>query len=206
MKITKNLIGASKGTIKPEGIVIHYDASGSSESTIRHLKNQGLGYHFLLPRRGEIIQLAETNEKLYHAGRSKWGMYENLNDHFLGICFCSWGLLKKRDNKYFAYPKRWTYQVNLNDSEVIKCPSLNPLRRPCHAAFVDKTERYWEKIRKPQWDNLLKLLKCFIELGIDIDLICGHDECSDSKIDPGGALSTSVNYLRSYLKQEVMEK
>ena len=41
--------------------------------------------HYLIDRSGQIIKLAEDNEVAWHAGKSKWKKFKNLNEKSIGI-------------------------------------------------------------------------------------------------------------------------
>ena len=41
--------------------------------------------HYLINRKGEITQMVRDKNVAWHAGKSKWGKYTNLNNHSIGI-------------------------------------------------------------------------------------------------------------------------
>ena len=41
--------------------------------------------HYLIDRKGEILRLVEDNKIAWHAGKSKWKKFINLNKNSIGI-------------------------------------------------------------------------------------------------------------------------
>ena len=41
--------------------------------------------HYLINRKGKITQMVRDENVAWHAGKSKWGKYTNLNNHSIGI-------------------------------------------------------------------------------------------------------------------------
>lgn len=163
----------------PQGIVVHYTASGDNVSGIIHaLKAKHLGYHVLVMRDGRVIKLLPWEERCDHAGRSLHNGF-NANAHFLGVAFASWGEIRKKGDKFFAWPNDWTHEIP-NDT-VIKGRSA-----------TSDVERWWEATTKKQTGALLWLLReLCAKFSINPQMICGHEECAiphGRKIDPGGCL------------------
>jgi N-acetylmuramoyl-L-alanine amidase len=59
----------------------------SEIDSIERLKNikSRVSCHYLINRKGEIIQMVEDNKVAWHAGKSKWKNFENLNENSIGI-------------------------------------------------------------------------------------------------------------------------
>ena len=60
--------------------------------------------HYLISREGKIFQMVKDNRIAWHAGKSKWGKLENLNDKSIGI-----ELVNKGHN--FGYEKFTNLQI-----------------------------------------------------------------------------------------------
>ena len=68
-------------------VIIHYTGMQSEIDSIERLKNikSRVSCHYLINRKGEIIQMVEDNKVAWHAGKSKWKNFENLNENSIGI-------------------------------------------------------------------------------------------------------------------------
>jgi N-acetylmuramoyl-L-alanine amidase len=68
-------------------VVIHYTGMQSEIESIKRLKDPKfkVSCHYLINRKGRIIQMVRDKHIAWHAGRSKWKQFNNLNDLSLGI-------------------------------------------------------------------------------------------------------------------------
>tara|TARA_X000000950_G_scaffold229131_1_gene276853 strand:+ start:3891 stop:4598 length:708 start_codon:yes stop_codon:yes gene_type:complete len=68
-------------------IVIHYTGMQSEIESIKRLKNPKykVSCHYLINRKGKIIQMVRDNNIAWHAGKSKWKKFKNLNKNSIGI-------------------------------------------------------------------------------------------------------------------------
>ena len=68
-------------------VIIHYTGMQSEVDSIKRLKNPlyKVSCHYLINRKGEAIQMVRDNHVAWHAGKSKWKKYVNLNNISLGI-------------------------------------------------------------------------------------------------------------------------
>ena len=68
-------------------VIIHYTGMQSEIESIKRLKNPKykVSCHYLINRRGEIIQMVKDINIAWHAGKSKWKKFNNLNNSSLGI-------------------------------------------------------------------------------------------------------------------------
>lgn len=170
----------------PKGVVVHYTAGPSLKAAISELKLRSLAYHFIITRDGVIYQTANCNQKTAHAGISEWrGLY--CNSEFIGLAIDSWGLLKIKDGKRYAWPKNYGLEIQ---SEV-------------NVTNVNGRDEYWEAATDPQEKSFWTLLRAILkEYNISPDFVCGHDECAvpkGRKCDPGGTLPTMAS-IREALK------
>lgn len=77
-------------------ILVHHTAS-SPKTTFQQIINflnqkDEKSVHFAVGRAGEIAQLADENDRAFHAGISEWNGIKNLNDHSVGIEILSDGI------------------------------------------------------------------------------------------------------------------
>tara|TARA_B100001250_G_C19722738_1_gene754587 strand:+ start:417 stop:1139 length:723 start_codon:yes stop_codon:yes gene_type:complete len=68
-------------------IVIHYTGMQSKRVSINRLlsPNHKVSCHYFIDRKGKIIQMAEDTKIAWHAGKSKWKSFSNLNKNSIGI-------------------------------------------------------------------------------------------------------------------------
>ena len=68
-------------------VIIHYTGMQSEIESLKRLKNSKskVSSHYLINRKGDVIQLVEDNKIAWHAGKSRWKKYKNLNDISIGI-------------------------------------------------------------------------------------------------------------------------
>ena len=68
-------------------IILHYTGMQSEIDSINWLKNKKskVSCHYLINRKGKIFQLVKNNKVAWHAGKSRWKNFNNLNDHSIGI-------------------------------------------------------------------------------------------------------------------------
>jgi len=68
-------------------VIIHYTGMQSEIASIKRLKNSKakVSCHYFINRKGEITQMVKENKVAWHAGKSKWKNFNNLNDSSIGI-------------------------------------------------------------------------------------------------------------------------
>jgi len=68
-------------------IVIHYTGMQSERESISRLcnPNSKVSSHFLINQKGKVFQLIQNNKTAWHAGKSCWGKYQNINKNSIGI-------------------------------------------------------------------------------------------------------------------------
>tara|TARA_B100000963_G_C22609283_1_gene664077 strand:+ start:1485 stop:2192 length:708 start_codon:yes stop_codon:yes gene_type:complete len=90
IKITNISPNYSKTSRKKRDIkfvVIHYTGMQSEIESINRLKNPKakVSCHYLINRKGHITQMVKEKNISWHAGKSKWKKFVNLNKNSLGI-------------------------------------------------------------------------------------------------------------------------
>ena len=60
-------------------MIIHYTGMQSEIESIKRLKNpkSKVSCHYLINRKGTIIQMVNDNKKTWHAGKSKWQKHKS---------------------------------------------------------------------------------------------------------------------------------
>jgi len=68
-------------------VIIHYTGMQSEIESIQRLKDKNfkVSCHYLINRKGVITQMVKDKKIAWHAGKSKWKKFVNLNDVSLGI-------------------------------------------------------------------------------------------------------------------------
>jgi N-acetylmuramoyl-L-alanine amidase len=68
-------------------IIIHYTGMQSEIESISRLKNikSKVSCHYFINRKGLIVQMVKDNQVAWHAGKSKWKNFKNLNENSIGI-------------------------------------------------------------------------------------------------------------------------
>ena len=88
-------------------IIIHDTGMQSEIESIKRLKNKKakVSCHYLINKKGEIIQMVHENKIAWHAGISRWKNYRNLNINSIGIELVNKG-------HRFGYEKFNDLQIN----------------------------------------------------------------------------------------------
>ena len=68
-------------------IIIHYTGMQSERESIKRLcsPSSKVSSHYLVNQKGEIFNLIKDLRVAWHAGKSRWGKYKNLNENSIGI-------------------------------------------------------------------------------------------------------------------------
>lgn len=68
-------------------LIIHYTGMQSARVSIKRLKDTRfkVSAHYLINRNGDIFNMVDDNKVAWHAGKSKWKNYKNLNKYSIGI-------------------------------------------------------------------------------------------------------------------------
>ena len=68
-------------------IIIHYTGMQSERESVKRLTspNSKVSCHYLINRRGKVFRLVKDQNIAWHAGKSMWGKYKNLNKNSIGI-------------------------------------------------------------------------------------------------------------------------
>ena len=131
-------------------VILHYTGMQSEIDSINRLKDpkQKVSCHYLINRQGKITQMVKDENIAWHAGKSKWKNFENLNDNSLGIELVNKGhefgyqnfstkqikslieLCKKLKRKYF-----------INNENFLGHSDIAPLRK------IDPGEKFpWKRL------------------------------------------------------------
>ena len=144
-------------------IVIHYTGMQSKIESIKRLSSlkHKVSCHYLIDRKGQILKMVDDNKVAWHAGKSKWKNYNNLNKYSIGIELVNKG-------HEFGYEKFTIPQVNnliklcqnlkkkykIKNSNIVGHSDIAPLRKQ------DPGEKFpWQKLQRNKigiWHKKLK--------------------------------------------------
>ena len=133
-------------------VVIHYTGMQSKIASIKRLVNpkHKVSCHYLIDRKGQVIQMVDENKTAWHAGKSKWKNFNNLNKNSIGI-----ELVNKGHN--FGYESFPYSQINqliklcvflkrkyrIKSSNIVGHSDIAPFRKK------DPGEKFpWKKLSK----------------------------------------------------------
>ena len=68
-------------------VIIHYTGMQSEIESIDRLSSEKskVSCHYLINKKGKVIQMVKELKVAWHAGKSKWQNYKNLNKYSIGI-------------------------------------------------------------------------------------------------------------------------
>lgn len=166
--------------LQPRLLVYHYTAGASMQSDTDALTKADDRYvssHFLVGRDGACRQFVSTKFVAWHAGKSVFEGKSGCNAFSIGIEMTNWGALKKRGDKFYAWPSDYS-KVVIPESEVVEAKHRNP----------NCKERFWHRYPAAQIEAARTLGAVLFRDIVSLRAVAGHEEISpDRKIDPGPA-------------------
>ena len=153
-----------------EGIILHYTAGATAESSIRHLSDPTtkVSAHLVIGRNGRIYQLVPFNHKAWHAGKSSYLGRKNMNDYTIGIELDNYGPLTKEGSIFITSFKK-------------KVPINQVWTEP-----GEYRDSYWHDYNLLQLKTLHQVCKLLIAT-YNLKYIAGHSDITPRKQDPGPA-------------------
>ena len=149
-------------------IVIHYTGMQSERACIERLtssKSQ-VSAHYLINRKGDTIKMVDEKYTAWHAGKSKWKKFIDLNDKSIGIELVNKGhkfgyekFSKKQISNLILLCKNLIKKYKIKNSNILGHSDIAPLRKkdpgekfPWH--FLNKKKiSYHYKISKKNIKN-----------------------------------------------------
>ena len=150
-------------------IVIHYTGMQSERESIIRLSNarSKVSSHFLINQNGKVYRMVQDNRIAWHAGKSCWGNYKNLNKNSIGIELVNKGhqfgytnFTKKQISSLVKICKILIKRYKIKKKNIIGHSDISPLRK------IDPGEKFpWEHLAKKKigvWhDYKLNILRKF---------------------------------------------
>ena len=145
-------------------VVIHYTGMQSKIASIKRLLNFKfkVSCHYLIDQKGQILQMVDENKVAWHAGKSKWKNFINLNDQSIGIELVNKGhqfgyenFPKKQISKLVLLCKILIKKYKIKKTNILSHSDIAPLRK------MDPGEKFpWKNLSKKKigyWYNINKL-------------------------------------------------
>ena len=119
-------------------IILHYTGMQSERESIKRLttRSSKVSCHYLINRRGKIFSLVKDENVAWHAGKSMWGKYKNLNKNSIGIELVNRGhkfgyqtFPKIQIKKLVKLCKFLMKKYNINKKLVLGHSDIAPLRK-----------------------------------------------------------------------------
>ena len=119
-------------------VVIHYTGMQSEDESIKRLinKKSKVSAHYLINRKGDLIKMIEEKKIAWHAGKSKWKNFININDQSIGIELVNKGhqfgyeyFSKKQIFKLILLCKALIKKYKIKKSNILGHSDVAPLRK-----------------------------------------------------------------------------
>ena len=149
-------------------VIIHYTGMQSEIESIDRLKNpkSKVSCHYLINRRGIITRMVEDKNLAWHAGKSKWKNYKNLNSKSIGIELVNRGhklgyekFSKSQIQSLISLCKNLKKKYNVKSENFLGHSDIAPLRK------IDPGEKFpWKKLSKHKIGNWYQEKKVKIKI------------------------------------------
>ena len=172
MKITSNYSQnhSKKERLKKDikFVIIHYTGMQSEIESIKRLKNPRykVSCHYVVNRRGKITQMVKDRNIAWHAGKSKWGKFSNLNKNSIGIELINRGhkfgyenFSQKQIKSLIKLCKFLKKKYSIKKENFLGHSDIAPLRK------IDPREKFpWKKLSSYNFGNWYKERKKSFEI------------------------------------------
>ena len=156
MVITDNKsLNYSKKTRRKKNIrflILHYTGMQSARVSLNRLKNPKfkVSCHYFIGRNGKVFRMVEDNKTAWHAGKSKWKHFNNLNKYSIGIEIQNKGhrinyqnFTKKQIFSLIQLIKKLLKKYKIKKENVLGHSDIAPLRK------LDPGEKFpWKLLSK----------------------------------------------------------
>ena len=141
-------------------LVIHYTGMQSELESIMRLCNPKykVSSHFVINQNGKIYRLVQDDQTAWHAGKSCWGKYKNLNKNSIGIELVNKGhefdytnFKKKQLSSLIKICKILIKKYKIKKRNIVGHSDISPLRK------IDPGEKFpWKELADKKigiWHN-----------------------------------------------------
>ena len=133
-------------------VIIHYTGMQSERESIERLCDlkSKVSSHFVISQNGRVYRLVQDNQIAWHAGRSCWGKYKNLNKNSIGIELVNKGhrfgytnFRKKQLLSLIKICKSLIKKYKIKKKNIVGHSDIAPLRK------IDPGEKFpWKQLAK----------------------------------------------------------
>ena len=149
-------------------IVLHYTGMQSERASIERLTSEKskVSSHYLINRNGKVVKMVDEKNIAWHAGKSKWKNFTNLNDHSIGIELVNKGhqfgyesFSKKQISKLILLCKALIKKYKIKKTNILGHSDIAPLRKKDPGEkfpwqFLSENKiGYWHNINKKNIKN-----------------------------------------------------
>ena len=144
-------------------IVIHYTGMQSKIASLKRLLSprHKVSCHFLIDRKGQVLRMVDENKVAWHAGKSKWKNFNNLNKNSIGIELVNKGhefgyerFTNPQINKLINLCLNLKKKFKIKNSNILGHSDISPMRKQ------DPGEKFpWKKLKKNKLGIWYKPLK-----------------------------------------------
>ena len=144
-------------------LILHYTGMQSARVSLNRLKNpkSKVSCHYFIERNGKICRLVEDNKTAWHAGKSKWKHFNNLNKYSIGIEIQNKGhyinyqnFTKKQIFSLIQLIKKLLKKYKIKKENVLGHSDIAPLRK------LDPGEKFpWRLLSKKGAANWFRKYK-----------------------------------------------
>jgi len=119
-------------------IIIHYTGMQSERACVERLTNKKnkVSTHYLINKKGEITRMVDDKYIAWHAGKSKWKNFINLNNRSIGIELVNKGhqfgyenFSKKQISKLVLLCKILIKKYKIKKTNILGHSDIAPLRK-----------------------------------------------------------------------------
>jgi N-acetylmuramoyl-L-alanine amidase len=133
-------------------IVIHYTGMQSKIVSIKRLLSprHKVSCHYLIDRKGQVLRMVDENKVAWHAGKSKWKNFNNLNKNSIGIELVNKGhelgyerFTNSQINELIKLCLNLKKKFKIKNSNILGHSDISPMRKQ------DPGEKFpWKKLKK----------------------------------------------------------
>ena len=162
--LTKNFSPKTRLKSSIKFIIIHYTGMQSEIESINRLKSikSKVSCHYLVNRKGSVTQMVKDNKIAWHAGKSKWKTFNNLNENSIGIELVNKGhefgyqnFSNTQITSVIKLCRKLKKKYNIKQENFLGHSDIAPLRK------IDPGEKFpWKRLSKFSlgywYDNMKK--------------------------------------------------
>ena len=133
-------------------IIVHYTGMQSERESLKRLvsSRSKVSCHYLIKRNGKIFRLVRDRNIAWHAGKSMWGKYKNLNKNSIGIELSNKGhrygyqaFTKKQITKLIQLCRKLKKKYRIKNEFILGHSDVSPLRK------IDPGEKFpWKELAR----------------------------------------------------------